>query len=152
MEDELEALAGAGAAALVAAMATELWQSARGGVLALFGRAGRRRRAEVADRLDDHAALVAAAAAPDDTRRALAGSWARELEALLGREAACREPLARLVENLRGALPERGGAVSPRLDQINTVHGSGMVFAVQGGDQSVRWPPSATGPSSGPEE
>ncbi|MEU6080176.1 hypothetical protein [Streptomyces sp. NPDC047108] len=154
MEDELAALAGAGAAALVTAMTTELWQTTRNGIAGLFPRAGRRRR-EVATRLDSHAALVEGATAPDDVRRALLGSWAVELEDLLRREPACREPLARLVGEVlgevRGALPDdRRETVHVHLEQANTARDSGTVFAVQGGDQPVHrsghgGPPSGAG-------
>ncbi|WP_405873890.1 MULTISPECIES: hypothetical protein [unclassified Streptomyces] len=140
MEDELAALAGAGATALVAAMTTELWQTMRDGVADLFRRSGRRRR-EITTRLDSHAALVEGAAAPDVVRRALLGSWEVELEALLRREPSCREPLARLVEEVRRTMPDdRREVVHAHLEQTNTAHGSGPVFAVQGGDQTVHWP------------
>ncbi|WP_059008144.1 hypothetical protein [Streptomyces specialis] len=151
MDDELAALAGAGAAALVAAMATDLWQTTRNGVAGLFGRTGRRRRAQVTAQLDHHAALVEGAAAPEDVRRALLGSWAVELQALLHREPSCREPLARLVGEARGARPDDyGGVVRAHLEQANTARDSGTVFAVQGGDQPVRWP-GPGGPPPGPE-
>ncbi|WP_371536053.1 hypothetical protein OG210_11085 [Streptomyces sp. NBC_00466] len=140
MEDELVTLAAAGATTLVTAMTTDLWQTVRDGVADLFRRSGRRRR-EIATRLDSHAALVEGAATPDVARQALLRSWEMELEALLRREPSCREPLARLVEEARRAMPDdRREVIHTHLEQNNTAHGSGTVFAVQGGDQPVHWP------------
>ncbi|MFE2140615.1 hypothetical protein ACFXA3_02455 [Streptomyces sp. NPDC059456] len=139
MQDELAALAGAGAAALVTTMTTELWQTTRDGIADLFGRSGRRRR-EITARLDGHAALVEGAATPDEVRRALLNSWAVELEALLHQEPSFLEPLARLVAEVQRELPDsRRDVVGTHLEQNNTARDSGIVFAVQGGDQPVRW-------------
>ncbi|MFJ3698680.1 hypothetical protein ACIPW9_31950 [Streptomyces sp. NPDC090052] len=140
VEDELATLAAAGATTLVTAMTTDLWQTVRDGVADLFHRSGRRRR-EIATRLDSHAALVEGAAAPDVARQALLGSWEMELQALLRSEPSCREPLARLVEAVRRTMPDNHReAAHAHLEQTNTAHGSGTVFAVQGGDQPVHWP------------
>ncbi|MFE2373962.1 hypothetical protein [Streptomyces sp. NPDC059398] len=140
MEDELATLAAAGAATLVTAMTTDLWQTVRDGFTDLFRRSGRRRR-EITARLDSHAALIEGAAARDAARQAVLGSWARELDALLRSEPSCREPLARLVDEVRRTLPDgHRETAHAHLEQTNTAHGSGTVFAVQGGDQPVHWP------------
>lgn len=141
MEDELAALAGAGAVAVVTAMSTELWQSVRGRVADLFRRSGRRRR-EVATRLDSHAALVESADAPDAVRRALTATWAAELESLLRENPAHRDPLARLVEEVRSALLPTT-APTTHLTQTNTARDSSVLFAVQSGTQPVHMTPSA---------
>ncbi|WP_217223775.1 hypothetical protein [Streptomyces anulatus] len=132
MSDELALLAEAGAAAVVAAMATDLWQATRDGVLGLFRRDAPDSAAPVGARLDEGAALVRTSAAPDDVRRALAGIWARELHELLRRDPACRVPLARLTAEVDGAFASRRAAVV--LEQNNTARDSGTVFAVQHGD------------------
>ncbi|BBB02031.1 hypothetical protein RVR_9727 [Actinacidiphila reveromycinica] len=141
VEDELAALAGAGAVAVVTAMSTELWQSVRGRVADLFRRSGRRRR-EVATRLDSHAALVESADAPDAVRRALTATWAAELESLLRENPAHRDPLARLVEEVRSALLPTT-APTTHLTQTNTARDSSVLFAVQSGTQPVHMTPSA---------
>ncbi|MGC5530075.1 hypothetical protein [Streptomyces sp. SR-10] len=132
MSDELTLLAEAGATAVVAAMATDLWQGARAGVLGLFRRNAPDSAAPVGARLDEGAALVRTSAAPDDVRRALAGIWARELHELLRRDPACRVPLARLTAEVDGAFASGRAAVV--LEQNNTARDSGTVFAVQHGD------------------
>lgn len=132
MSDELALLAEAGAAAVVAAMATDLWQATRDGVLGLFRRGAPDSAAPVGARLDEGAALVRTSAAPDDVRRALAGIWARELHELLRRDPACRVPLARLTAEVDGAFASGRAAVV--LEQNNTARDSGTVFAVQHGD------------------
>ncbi|MER7463995.1 hypothetical protein [Streptomyces sp. NPDC097981] len=135
MDDELTALAEAAAAVLVSAMATDLWQGARSSVLGLFRRAGRRRRVAVEGLLDRNAALVRESADPDEARRALLGSWALELAAMLREDPSCLEPLTRLVAGADGA-PSHDRR--PRAgEQTNTAHDSGTVFAVQYGDQRV---------------
>ncbi|RBM13178.1 hypothetical protein [Streptomyces sp. PT12] len=157
MDEELAALAGAGAVALVAAMATDLWQGTRNAFAALLNRtAGRRGRAAVEAQLDNNAALVRDAEAPAEVRRALLAFWTLELEGLLRQDPARREPLDRLVREVReareaaaarGPLGRDGGGASggaghpapapPRLEQTNTARDSGTVFAVQGGDQPI---------------
>ncbi|RJO70830.1 hypothetical protein D5S18_26950 [Nocardia panacis] len=121
--DEFLALAEAGATALVKAMATDLWPSTRNAVLALFRR---ERRAELAVRLDDGAARVAGAAAPDRVRRELLGPWTRELIECQRRGPACRAALAEFLG---------GGRVTTVHDQANSAADRGVVLAVQDGDQ-----------------
>ncbi|MEU5362928.1 hypothetical protein ABZ354_05385 [Streptomyces sp. NPDC005925] len=132
MHDELTALAQAGAAALVAAMATDTWQETRGAMAGLFRRG---RRAALEAQLDGNAELVRDSPSPDDVRRALLGYWAQELAALLRQDPAGRDELARLVASL-GGLPAddpRAGVVR----QTNTARDSATVFAVQGGSQHI---------------
>ncbi|GAB2698600.1 hypothetical protein [Kitasatospora kifunensis] len=106
MAEELTVLAEAGAAALVTAMATDLWQGTREAVVGLFRRADRGQRGAVEVRLDRNAALVRAAASPDAVRRALFAFWAQELAALLRQAPSCREPLAQLAGRVSAALSE----------------------------------------------
>ncbi|MFC0597455.1 hypothetical protein [Streptomyces palmae] len=135
MNDELTALAQAGAVAVVAAMATELWQSTRDTVLGLFQRAAPGRRTAIEAQLDSNATLVRATAPSDDLRQALHGFWTRELAGLLRSDPTCREPLARLAAEVGRALPD--GRRAPVLTQTNTAHDSAEVFAVQGGDLHI---------------
>ncbi|MFF8815414.1 hypothetical protein [Streptomyces pactum] len=152
MNDELTLLAEAGAAVVVTAMATDLWQSTRDAVLGLFRRADRSRRAAIEAQLDGNAALVAEAETPEEVRRALFGFWALELAALLRRDPSCREGLARLAAAADGAFPDARWAFAGR--QTNTARDFGTVFAVQGGDLHTHpagpggpaGPPGSTGP------
>ncbi|MET7303179.1 hypothetical protein [Embleya sp. NPDC005575] len=132
MTAELTVLAEAGAAVVVAAMATDLWQGTRDAVLGLFGRVDRRRRDAVEAQLDANAALVRTATVPDDVRRALFDFWAQELAELLRRDPSGREELARLTHEVGGALPvDRRAFV---LEQTNTATDFATIFAVQHGD------------------
>ncbi|UUU23040.1 hypothetical protein [Streptomyces sp. DSM 40750] len=140
MNEELTLLAEAGAAAVVTAMATDLWQGTRDTVLGLFRRAepGPGRGAGIEAQLDGNAALVEQTATPDDVRRALAAVWALELTALLRRDPSCRAPLARLTAEIDGALPNDLRRLV--LEQTNTAHDSGTVYAVQRGDLHTHRP------------
>lgn len=136
MEEELIALAEAGATALVATMATDVWQGTRSTVLGLFRGRRRSERAEIEAHLDSDATLVREAPVPDGTRHALSAVWSRELAELLCQDPAVRDPLIRMVESV--ALSVR----PPSPAQINTAHNSGTVFAVQHGTQHVNQPES----------
>jgi hypothetical protein len=155
MNDELSVLAEAGAAAVVTAMATDLWQETRSAVVALFRPADRRRRAALEAQLDGNAALVREAAEPEEVRRALLVYWSLELAALLRRDTAVSAALARLAA-AAGPGPG-GGARGPALRQTNTARDRASVFAVQHGTQHAYGPgsgratgrPPGCGPSSG---
>ncbi|QKW10092.1 hypothetical protein HUT18_30405 [Streptomyces sp. NA04227] len=139
MNDELTVLAEAGSAALVAAMATDLWQETRESVTALFRRSEHRRTAEIETQLDDNAALVREASAPDEVRRALFAYWTLELAALLRHDPSCREPLHQLAS---ARTPEQAPWASSFRQTVNA-HGSGTVFAVQHGTQHAYGAPAA---------
>ncbi|WP_052851489.1 hypothetical protein [Streptomyces avicenniae] len=146
MTGELALLAEAGAVALVATMATDLWHGTKETVLGLFRRDDPERAASVGDRLEESAALVRRAAAPDDARRALSAVWAEELADLLRRDPACRAPLARLTAEIDAALA--GGRGASTLEQNNTAHDSGTVFAVQQGDIHLTRPADDAPPAN----
>ncbi|MFJ2826832.1 hypothetical protein ACIPC1_04375 [Streptomyces sp. NPDC087263] len=133
MNEELTVLAEASAAALVTAMATDVWQETRSAFVGLFHRSDRDRRAAVAAQLDGNAALVGESAAPDDVRRTLFDYWTMELAALLDRDPSCRDSLARLAAAADGALVD--GLRAYVLVQTNTARDSATVFAVQRGTQ-----------------
>lgn len=135
--DEIAALTGAAAATVVSAMATDTWQSVRDAIAGLFSRNGRDDTIET--QLDGHAALVASAAQPDHTRQALHGHWAGELAGLLREDPTRYEALARFVRDYRHVLGAGGDRHPPT--QVNVTHGSGPLFAVQGGDMTIRITP-----------
>ncbi|GGR70202.1 hypothetical protein [Streptomyces roseolus] len=127
LEDQIVALAASGGAAVVAAMATDAWQPTREGVARLFRRQG----AEVEGRLDEDAALVAAAEdgeAADAARQALAPGWALRLRTLLAAH-------PEYAEELRTLLPAEGGAT--RSVQYNIAHDQGRVFGVLDGSTVI---------------
>lgn len=64
MTDPMSVLAMTGATTIVAAMATSMWESARGGVAALFRRRGDDEATAIAVQLDGDAHLVAARTTP----------------------------------------------------------------------------------------
>ncbi|MCX4693662.1 hypothetical protein [Streptomyces sp. NBC_01408] len=132
MDAELTALAQAGAAAVVTAMTTDLWQSTRDTVIGLFQRADRSRQTAIEAQLDGNAALVRDSAIPDDVRRTLFGLWVLELTELLRQDPSCREPLTRLADEADRAFPADRPLVS--FGQTNAARDSGRVFAVQHGD------------------
>ncbi|MFK0258618.1 hypothetical protein [Streptomyces sp. NPDC090445] len=136
MDAELSTLADAGAQAIVAAMTADLWQSARGSVLALFQRADRGRRAALEARLDEDAADLGGTASPDDCRRERVRAWARELLEELGQDPSGRAALAQLIRELTDTRlgPPPGERRASDVTQNNTAHGSGTIYAVQHGD------------------
>ncbi|WP_185923734.1 hypothetical protein [Streptomyces sp. WAC05374] len=145
--EALMALAGAGATALIGAMATDAWQGARGGIVRLFGRDNQGRGAVVAAQLDEDAALVGRAdpAEEDHVREDLVPVWRRRLVVLLEEQPEAEEDLRGLVERVRGGLPdERRTWV-----QHNTARDNGTLFAVQGGSLHYHRAPG-DGPSAPP--
>lgn len=143
MNDELTLLAQSGAAALVAAMATDVWRDTRNTVVGLFHRSGDDRGAAVEHRLDDDAALLRDAGAPDDVRRALSGYWSLELAALLRRDPSCGPLLA--------GLAATAGPGASVLRQTNTAQKGAAVFAVQQGTQHAHWQGRTGRPGPGAE-
>ncbi|MGA5424930.1 hypothetical protein [Streptomyces lavendulocolor] len=128
LEEQIVTLAASGGAAVVAAMATDAWQTTRDGVVRLFRRQG----AEVEGRLDEDAALVATAAEDESAeaaRQALAPGWALKLRTLLAAH-------PEYAEELRALLPAEGGA--PHSVQYNTARDQGRVFGVQNGSIVIR--------------
>ncbi|MFD7258877.1 hypothetical protein [Streptomyces sp. NPDC059874] len=163
--EALAALAQAGAVAVIGAMATDLWQGARDGVVRLFrrgepdgagaehladaGDTGAAGRADaVGDRLDEDAALVAGAepAEADLVRRELVPLWRRRLTRLLAEHPDSEPELRELVERLRSALP----AERQVWLQSNTARDNATLFAVQGGDLHYHPTPDGQLPPTAP--
>jgi hypothetical protein len=132
LPDELVALAGTSARALVAAMTTDAWQAARAGFLRLFGRAeDPPQRVEVL--LDSNAALVAQAPDPVGLRQNLAGIWQAEIVSLLGSHPEAAGELGGLLAQVRAELPR----TLQSFVQTNVARAGGTVFAVQAGNMVV---------------
>ena len=134
MNDELTVLAETGAAALVTAMATELWQGARDAVVGLFRRDAGGEPEAIEAQLDRNAALVAESAEPDDVRRTLFRLWTLELAACCaGTPPAWSGRPAR--RRGGGRTPgSRRGFLREHYEQTNIANESGTVLAVQHGD------------------
>ncbi|MFF9345873.1 hypothetical protein [Streptomyces sp. NPDC014734] len=137
MNDELTVLAEAGAAAVVTAMATDVWQDTRNAVVGLFRRSGRGRRSALEAQLDANAALVRGAVDPEGVRGTLLAYWALELAVLLRDDPAARGVVARLAAAADGG---RGIGSAPAPTQTNTARDSATVNAVQYGIQHT-WDP-----------
>jgi hypothetical protein len=128
-------LAASGSGALIAAAATDAWQSARDGVLALFGRAGHRRQELAAGWLDDDAEAVEAVEPTerDRVREGLVPVWRVRLADLLAEYPEAGDELRSWAARVRDALPQEQRSWV----QNNTARDGGTVFAVQGGTQHI---------------
>jgi hypothetical protein len=133
-------LALTGATALVAAMATDAWQTTRTGVAVLFGRGGQARQAAIEAQLDGDAALVAQDDDADGARRDLVPAWNRRLTVLLRQHPDAEDDLRTLVAEIQAALPR----AQQHWVQTNIARDNGQVFASQGGNVIVH-----QGPGSG---
>ncbi|HZF91831.1 hypothetical protein [Streptomyces sp.] len=99
VEETLAALAVSGGTAVVAAMATDAWQSARDGVVRLFRREGQDRQEEIQRQLESDNTLVAEAG---DTglRPAMAQVWQARLGSLLSSDPEAEGELRSLLHDL----------------------------------------------------
>ncbi|MEU6841773.1 hypothetical protein ABZ930_07875 [Streptomyces sp. NPDC046716] len=132
LAESLTALAGAGASSLIGAMATDLWQGARGGIVRLFGRGGEARGEAIGAQLDEDASLVRTAepAGADEIRAELLPVWRRRLLLLLEEHPESEGELRELVARVQDGLP----AERKVWTQSNTARDHGTVFAVQSGN------------------
>lgn len=151
LEEAVAALTMTGATSIVAAMATEAWQSTRTGVTRLFRRGAPAQQAAVSARLDGDAELVGQAVDAEGFRQSLVPAWQLQLTALVAEYPDAAEELAALVQQVRDALPaDRACQV-----QQNIARDRGQVFASLGGDVIVHGSPSPDGsgvaPASGTE-
>jgi hypothetical protein len=150
MAAEWLALAESGAAVLVSAAATDVWSSARKGIIALFGRGGENRQ-ELAGELLDEVATEVEQAPPegrDEIRRQLASAWKTRLADLLQEYPEAADELRSWASAVQTQLP----AVEQQWAQSNIAHGHGVVFGVQGGNQYVYYEPLAGGAGNAPGE
>ncbi|MFJ7271334.1 hypothetical protein ACIQV3_32630 [Streptomyces sp. NPDC099050] len=133
MTDPVSALVMAGATTIVAAMATSVWEGARGRVVEVFRRRGDDGVAAIETQLDADARLVAEEEDTDGTRQDLLRPWARRFAALLREHPEATEELRRAVEEVAAALPRTG----QHWTQNVTAHGGGTAFGAQGPGSSV---------------
>ena len=104
LTEALAALAASGGTALVAAAATDAWQSARAGFAGLLGRAGWHQEL-VESRLDRTAAEVERAAEPDVVRDRLLPDWQVRLSDLLEERPELAADLRELTSRVQAQLP-----------------------------------------------
>lgn len=107
LNEVLGALAATGGTAVVGAMATDAWQTARDGVGRLFRKAGAERQTVIQAQLDSNATLVEQAADPDQARTALVGLWQMELARFLKEHPDAESDLRILVGEVQGRLSAR---------------------------------------------
>jgi hypothetical protein len=141
LTEALAALAAAGGTALVGAMATDAWQTARSGVAKLFGRGGAGRRTAIEAQLDGNAVLVERASDRDEARRALVPLWQMELHRLLEDRPEVESELRNLLAHVQNALPaeQRRWVL-----QTNVARDAATVYAVQDGKQEIHYHGSAS--------
>jgi hypothetical protein len=133
LEDLPAALALTGGTTVVAAMATDAWQTVRDGIARLFRRGGVDQPAVITSELDGHAALIARAEDPEAARGRLAQVWQLHLEDLLRRCPEAEAELRVLVERANAMLPQ----AQATWVQTNIARDNGHVFASQGGNVVV---------------
>ncbi|MEU3921616.1 hypothetical protein [Streptomyces sp. NPDC029004] len=126
--DPLTTLALTGAHTIVAAMATNAWESAQAAAARLFHRRGHALEAVEAQLAGD-AALVEEDEDADTVRGELVGPWRRRLAALLREHPEAEDDLRAMVEEVCHELPQQ----QQSWVQNNTARDGGQLFAVQGG-------------------
>jgi hypothetical protein len=136
------ALAASGAGALVGAAATDAWQTARAGVLTLFGRTGERRRELAAGWLDEDAAALfrADGAEREVLRQRLLASWQTRLADLLDEHPEAADELRAWAALVREQLPNQQ---QTWVQQV-TAHTGGAAYGVMGGNQYIHPTPDNT--------
>jgi hypothetical protein len=146
--DLTEAVAEAAAAALVGAMATDAWQTARAGFAQLLGR-GDRGRQDLADRRLEQAAVQVAQADHDNQDRIrgeLLSAWQVRLRDLLEEHPEIVEELRTLTAQVQSRLP----AAQQAWAQQNLARNHGTVYGVQAGDQHIHYDATLNPPPSRP--
>ncbi|WP_060887314.1 hypothetical protein [Streptomyces caniscabiei] len=139
----LEELILVGGTTVVAAMATDSWTVARGGVARLFRRRGEDQQTAIEAQLDNNEALVARAHDAERVRQTLLPVWMLELESLLDAYPDAADELRELIEEIKKRLPE-----TRQLQvQHNVAKDNGQVFAALGGNVIVH--PAPPGPAGG---
>ncbi|MFD7027314.1 hypothetical protein ACFWAR_04675 [Streptomyces sp. NPDC059917] len=125
-------LASTGALALVNAVATDAWQTARAGFTRLLGRGEAERERLVATRIDEAATQLEQVGADDQerVREALLLVWRTRFADLLEERPDAIGELQALVERLRAALAD---APSPSVAAV----GTGSVFSANTGGLNI---------------
>ncbi|WP_405860913.1 hypothetical protein OG361_37615 [Streptomyces sp. NBC_00090] len=153
MDDALLVLAQAGAGAVVAAMATDAWNSARIRAAHLFRRSdsdpaeeGEPLEGELLERDNQ---LVVAMEDREEARARLLPGWELRLRLLLEGRPEAAEEIRRLVDDIEFSL----GTAGRSSVQINSARDHGQVFAAQGGNVIVhRSGPGDSAPGRGDAE
>lgn len=140
LEQALASLALSGATAVVAAMATDAWQTARTGAVRLLGRGEPPRQTVVETQLDADAALVVTGPDSDSARQELIPVWTRRLSAFLRENPTAAGELQALLDEIRPTLPPTG----QHWVQNVTAHGHGTALGTMGGD--IHYHPGPAGP------
>jgi hypothetical protein len=150
MLEAAEALAQAGGLALVGAMATDAWQTARARAVELFRRRGPEQASALEDQLVRNAAQVERAGErqAERVREALAVAWQLELAELMADFPEAGEDVQRFADEVSAALPS---VQKSWVMNVKAASG-GQVFAVQDGTLNVHGTPTAppSPPSSAP--
>ncbi|MGW2180526.1 hypothetical protein ACWCXX_20980 [Streptomyces sp. NPDC001732] len=137
MLGEAGELAALGAAALVNAASTDVWQTVRTGFMRLFGRGGdgEERGLQLRNRLDDTAAEIESLppADRDEVRRQLEGLWASRLGVLLAANPEAAREFAALIRQVQAQLPD----ASRSSGQTNIAQNGGVQYISQHGDIHV---------------
>ncbi|MGH3887065.1 MAG: hypothetical protein ACRDSZ_10955 [Pseudonocardiaceae bacterium] len=153
LAEVLAALAAAGGTAVVGAMATDAWESARSGVARLLGRGADPHRQEIIKaQLDEDAALLERVgdAEREMVRQELEPVWRRRLATYLDQHPEAVEELRELVEQISDRLPgEQRMVVNNQLTVVRD-HGTGNI--VQGGNQHIHHYHGPTGSPGGQPE
>jgi hypothetical protein len=129
----LEALALTGGTTLVAAMATDAWQTARAWIVRLFRHGDSTQRSAIEAQLTNSNTLVMQAQDTDRVRKGLVALWQLQLEALLRQYPDAEEELRNLIAEVRDALPE----VQQSWVQNVTARDHGHAYGAQHGNINV---------------
>ncbi|MFD9060851.1 hypothetical protein ACFVZ3_04955 [Kitasatospora purpeofusca] len=104
-QQEILTLAMSGATTIVAAMATDAWETVRDHVSAFLHRRGPEPRAAIVARLESSAMQVARGQDADRAREMVRGQWQLELENFLSAHPEAVEELRAQLDTMRAALP-----------------------------------------------
>ncbi|MEU6665671.1 hypothetical protein [Streptomyces sp. NPDC046727] len=131
-QQEILALAMSGATTIVAAMATDAWETVRDHVSAFLHRRGPEPRAAVVARLESSAVQVAQSRDADRARQVVCGQWQLELENFLMAHPEAVEELRAQLDTMRAALPK----AQQQWVQNVTANDHATVNALQNGTQN----------------
>ncbi|MFJ2632881.1 hypothetical protein ACIO6U_13180 [Streptomyces sp. NPDC087422] len=142
MIESLATLAAAASTTLVAAMATDAWQTARTGILRVLRRGAEHEPGALAAQLDSEAALVVAADDAGAARESLQPGWRLRLEQFLRDNPEAAEAIRELTVRLEAELP---GSEQQwvRYHQNVEAHDNARAFGVQNGNVIIHEAPAA---------
>lgn len=131
MDPALAGLAGAVATALVDAMATDFWATARTRLARIVGRGAPAAEAELSRELEESAIRVSRSSPPDRALAAEQARWAAQLTTFLAEHVEATAELRDYVEHVREALP--GATITQVVQNVTT----GRNSFVAGRDQHI---------------